>query len=273
MSRLGNWLYKLRSGLPSDPSHPLQIALRTYALSLTFSLAPSLGPLIISRTLKGRLPVKGLRLEGFRRELGVNGFAFAITLAVAGGATLQHFWRTLEEANAQIPGLSQAALSSETNTPARSDVCKRTVQQFKTWTATLDLSPLQKTFISNLLSTSIAIILLQGRNRPRSIPAAGNAPISPTFDLSLVLVVRAADAVIRSLVRKETRMHRPRGDVKAPVDFGQTLASNHSFKETMQKGITEEDAKSNHQCLTTRLDAFVFWFCSARFAPCLSAFQ
>jgi hypothetical protein len=229
--------------------------------------------LIISKTLKDRSPVKGLRLEAFRRELGIKGFAFAITLAVAGGATLQHFWRTLEESNAQFPGLSQPALLSETSAGVRSDVCKRTVQQFKAWTATLDLSPFQKTFISNLLSTSIAIILLQGRNRPRSIPAVGNAPISPTFDLSLVLVVRAADAVIRSLFQKETRMHRPQGDVKAPNDFRQTLASNHSFKETLQKGIAEEDTKNNHQCLTTRLDAFIFWFCSARFAPCLSAFQ
>lgn len=120
------------------------------------------------------------------------------------------------------------------------------------------VSPSQKTFIANVLTSSFSILLLQaGRRRSerlRNIPRPGAIPIpytytpsspqiapSPTLDLTLLVIVRAIDVAVQSVILKFTTKTKP-------------------------KTLAEPGVKAQ---LTTRLDALVFWACSARSAQSL----
>lgn len=115
------------------------------------------------------------------------------------------------------------------------------------------LSSYQKTFIANVSTSFLSILLLQaGRRRSerlRNIPQPGAIPIpytytpsslriapSPTLDLTLLVIVRAIDVAIQSVILKFTT----KAKTKTPAEPG---------------------VKAQ---LTTRLDALVFWACSAR---------
>jgi hypothetical protein len=87
----------------------------------------------------------------------------------------------------------------------------------------------------------------------------------PTLDLTLLLFVRAADAVIQSEVWKRTDMYRPRWEVKTRNALGKALASEDINRETQLKKQQEAAATKRHQKLASRIDAFIFWSCSARF--------
>ncbi|KAG5647996.1 hypothetical protein DXG03_007030 [Asterophora parasitica] len=81
-------------------SEPVQFALRTYALSLSLSLGPSLVPFLtalLKRKLSHKTGIKAF-LRVLRREFGFDGFAFAMTLSVAGGAALGSLWDALNAA-------------------------------------------------------------------------------------------------------------------------------------------------------------------------------
>ncbi len=95
-------VYVLEDHLHSLPDdHPLHIALRTYALSLSLSLGPSLlSPLLSRKARDGRLKALASVLQ---RELGISGFAFAMSVGVGGGSALKYFWDVWEDQN--IPGL------------------------------------------------------------------------------------------------------------------------------------------------------------------------
>jgi hypothetical protein len=142
------------------------------------------------------------------------------------------------------------------------------------------MSPARKAFVCNLISSTIAIILLQGkgdRNRSRYMPVNSvNIPLtmpidanatkhgrSPTLDLTLLLLVRAVDATIQSMVfrRSETYWSKARTlDILGAN--GEVLASQAVTAEARRK--KEEETKWR-QNMTTRIDAFIFWACSARF--------
>ncbi|CDO71570.1 hypothetical protein BN946_scf184911.g40 [Trametes cinnabarina] len=130
--------------LPDD--HPLQIALRTYSLALSLALGPALLPFITSK--KARAKGLGRALQIVRRELGITAFASAITVGVAGGATIRHFWAKWEEApgNEQVP---------------------HTLRKLKTWLASLKDS--HKTFLSNIVSCTLAVALLHSRRSHSSL--------------------------------------------------------------------------------------------------------
>lgn len=102
------------------------VALRTYALALSLSLGPALVP-FVTRLHNGLDSAKLGRV--LRREFGHNGFAFSITLAVAGGAFLKKTWA-------------------------------KSKKHF--------LSPEHETFVANTISASVAIFLLQRRHRRRA---------------------------------------------------------------------------------------------------------
>lgn len=246
-------------GLPDDPSHIAHVALRTYSLALSLSLGPSLLPFVLSRVAPrstGSTKYNGRALlKVLRRELGHDGFAFAMTLAVAGGEALNRYFSA--EASAEVP-----AEGNPTAEPR---------QTFRSLLARL--SAAQKTFVANFVSSAISILLIQAgrdrslrlRNNPPSMDAipltvsiphssrSGVAVPSPTLDLTLLLLVRAIDSLCQSFVF--TRCNN------AP---GKSIQPTKTPDETGDVHEEEKQFRRRRLGLTTRIDALVFWACGAR---------
>ncbi|KAF8078617.1 hypothetical protein FPV67DRAFT_1557883 [Lyophyllum atratum] len=243
---------------------PLQVALRTYALSLSLSLGPSLIPFVTAFLTAKPSPRTGLKYlrRILRREIGLDGFASAMTLAVGGGALIRELWRILDDA-------PQERQNSFRN-------------HMKARVAGLNLTPAQKTFISNIISSSFGILLLQaGRQRsyrlrrdltspsvsipltpptPSVTSAQTNRP-SDTLDLTLLLLVRAADALLQILIRKATD--------KFPSGAEDRRDSSHVNAGLMGETLVKDESRQEKaKLLTSRIDAFVFWACSARIMWC-----
>ncbi|KAF5370237.1 hypothetical protein D9615_010073 [Tricholomella constricta] len=244
---------------PWFDSQPVQVALRTYALSLSLSLGPSLVPFITSLLSANPSHKTGLQAlrRVLRRELGFDGFAFAMTLSVGGGAAIRRLWRALDDTPRKHPDSLQEV-------------------------ARLNLSLAQKTFISYILSSSIGILLLQaGRRRsyrlrrdltsPNVIipltpptPVISSSQASPrtsdTLDLTLLLLVRAVDAFLQNLILKTTGQPATKEHRSDHPSTEDGLAEESSMKEK-----SKQDAANT---LTSHIDAFVFWACSARIMWC-----
>ena len=212
----------LFSSLPND--HPFHIIVRTYPLALSLSL----GPAILSFATSPTARLKDLK-QILRRELGVTGFPFAITVALGGGSALRTLWKRWELEQDE-PSNARRGKPNGAGFLAR-------------------LKPWHKTFISNALASLVAISLLQSRSRSvktRKVHIPWTVPISETrktkggetsvtLDLTLLLLVRAFDALVQGFVFKRT------GD------------------ETKQ-------ARKRRLSITTKLDALAFWASSAGFA-------
>lgn len=277
--RKPSWIERLLPvDLLDDSNHPFQIALRTYAVSLSLSLGPSLLPFIIAffrreKHTRGRARSLGYVLK---RELGPNGFAFAITIAVGGGAALQRLWQILEEAGQDTgnDSLFEQPDLSAVRSGSNSLESGLWVYRKLGWIA----SGPRRAFACNLISSTIAIILLQGKNsRSRPIPApikSINIPLtipidtnaakhgsSPTLDLTLLLLVRAVDAIIQSTVFRGPEMHLSAAHT---IDLGSNDEVLVSQAGTTDKRKTKEEETKRRQKMTTRLDAFIFWACSGR---------
>ncbi|KAI0365254.1 hypothetical protein BV20DRAFT_973444 [Pilatotrama ljubarskyi] len=212
---LGDFLH----GLPDD--HPIQIALRTYSLALSLALGPALLPFITSR--KARAQGFGRVLQIVGRELGVTAFASAITVGVAGGAAIRHFWDQWEDRTPQ-GGESQ-------------DV----VGKVRSWISSLRDS--HKTFLSNVISSTLAVALLHSRRKHAKSAWVGRP--SPTLDLSLLLLVRAIDSLVQLAFFKPSE------------------ASQRDLPQSVREQRTADRLK-----WSTRLDAIVFWACSSRIMWC-----
>jgi len=266
--RKPSWVDKFLVELPDDSNHPAQIALRTYALSLSLSLGPALLSFIIARFKGGSRTTGHARNLKYvlRSELGPTGFAFAITVAVGGGAALRRLWRIIGEPGNNTDNDS----SSEQLSPSTADI------NWRWWWIT---SAPHKAFVCNLISSTIAIALLRGRggrnrqrpsrvqnvNIPLTMPIDVNTTkhgLSPTLDLTLLLLVRAVDATIQSMVFKgsQTYWSTTRTLDILEVD-GNILVSRADATEAQRK---KEEQTKWRQKMTTRIDAFIFWACSAR---------
>ncbi|KAJ3550742.1 hypothetical protein NM688_g5007 [Phlebia brevispora] len=212
---------------PDD--HALQIALRTYALSLSLSLGPALFSLLAS----GRLRKNGVRslLYVLKRDLGASGFAFAMSVGVGGGAALKQLWDILEAENQVKP-----QDRSSTERPSF-------LWRVKSWLGSLHDS--QKTFLANVASAYLAIVLLHSRTPPRKTSYAGPRH-SMTLDLTLLFLVRAMDSVVRAVVFP--------------------LQDTFYLGEATNRGT--EQRQLRRQRLTSRIDSFVFWASSARIMWC-----
>lgn len=207
--------------LPDD--HPLQIGLRTYSLALSLALGPALLPFLTSP----RARAQGFKrvLYILKRELSVNAFAMSVTVGVAGGAAIRSGWDRLEEwledrsepASEGVLGKVRACLSS--------------------------LKGGQRTFLSNVISSSLAIALLHSRRRHTTSAWVGKP--SPTIDLSLLLLVRAMDSVV------QLALFKPWG-----------------ASERHLPAAVKDENRANRRKWSTRLDALVFWACSARIMWC-----
>lgn len=206
------------SSLPND--HPLHVAIRTYPLALSLSLGPSL----LSFTSSQRARSDGF-ISILRRELSTTAFPFAITVALAGGSALRTLWKRLDDRQ-----IETAESSAVTKLQAR----------LKSW---------QKSFICNALASFVAFSLLQRRRRPvgpmhtRNVYIPLTIPISQahkaeqgrmsaTLDLTLLVLVRAFDALVQGLV------FRRAGDEK-------------------------RQERKRRVAITTKLDALAFWASSA----------
>ncbi len=179
---------------------PVYVALRTYSLALSLSLSPSLLPFLVDLVAKRRSNLSALQYI-LTRELRYDGFASAITVALAGGNAI----RCLADKLASL---------------------------FRT-----QLTPPQKTFISTLLSSTVGLALLQsGRQRWRRLQRPGMST-SLTLDLTMLLFVRALDVLLQLSI---SRVQLPRLRTK------------------------ESKERQDRRSLTSRIDAFIFWACSAR---------
>ncbi|KAJ6610906.1 hypothetical protein B0H10DRAFT_1810845 [Mycena sp. CBHHK59/15] len=229
--------------IPEHASHPVQVAIRTYSISLFLSLGPSLIPFVTSGPSK-KYSKHALK-RVLAREFGLGGFAFSITLAVGGGSLIRELWRALDE-------FGPDASESETVTIAAA------AAKLKAWRSALKLSSPQKTFVANIVSGTAGLLLLQaGRRRSKSTPSNGpSGYASRTLDLTLLLLVRALDAAVQSFVAKQSVTTHERDGVDS------LLSQNPQTDR--QKRISS----LKRQTLTTQIDSLIFWACSARIMWC-----
>ncbi|KAG6911958.1 hypothetical protein DXG01_000206 [Tephrocybe rancida] len=232
-------------GIGSLASGMIQSALRTYALSLSLSLGPALLPFVTALVTAKSSPRTNFKalIRVLRRELGFDGFAFAMTISVGGGAALRELWYTLEDTPQQ----------SVPSQPHRKSVA--------------NLSPSQRTFIANLVSSSFGILLLQSGRRRSSLlrqellPPVVAIPLTPptpapradirvsdTLDLTLLLLVRAVDSLLQKFIRTNAkRKYDNKSDTTLEADMSE-----------------KEGAEEAANLLSSRIDALVFWLCSSR---------
>jgi len=248
--------------LPDDPTHPAQVILRTYALSLSLSLGPSMIPLLAS-LVSAKLPAKSsftTLKRILKRDLRYDGFAFAITTAVGGGALIRHLWRLLDN-----PTFTHKPV----NAPKfLLDIADR----IRMWSQLLSLSHEQRTFLFHLVSSSLGVVLLQaGRARSlrlrisssRGVPTPNLSGISPTLDLTILLVVRAIDSIVQSFILNKSSSSSS-SHVSRHLEISRkTQLEPHLVRERLEmEKLKLENLRSVK--LTSQIDAFVFWACSAR---------
>ncbi|KAF7306930.1 hypothetical protein MIND_00485600 [Mycena indigotica] len=219
---LSEHIERLVSLVPQNAAHPLQVSIRTYSLAAFLSLFPSLLPFLTNSSKK---PLKHV----LYRELHYTGFAFAVTTAVGGGSFLREAWRTLDETS--------------------SDRVEFT--KLKQWVSS-KLSAAQKTFISNVVSSTVGLLLLQaGRRRSTRVKSSSHdESASRTLDLTLLLLVRALDAGVQSFVARRSGSRRE-SDAKPALLSPQHLA-----------------AIAKRASMRMQIDSLVFWACSARIMWC-----
>jgi hypothetical protein len=273
--------------LSDDPKHPVQIALRTYALALSLSLGPALVPFVTAlltgtKSVHANYPALQRLLK---RELGYNGFAFAFTVSVGGGAALHQFWNNAS-AGTSNP-LSLTPISPDQKWPKK-DVhnakhwlgLSETHTQWgsmmalmKKWLKRIRLDPEQRTFFVNVIASFVGILLLQeGREKARRLGKPRNkrhvSAVSPTLDLTLLLSVRALDSLLQSLV-KTYYEEKESQDVHVS---GSLVVERHSLRPELDvaKGHLEKKQPGRNNVLrnkiSMRIDSLLFWVCSARCA-------
>jgi hypothetical protein len=270
MATTPSWLDHIPA-LSDDPTQPSQIALRTYALALSLSLGPALIPFIttvLSGKTSSRTSFFALK-RVLRRELGYDGFPFAITLSVAGGSALHRMWNTLD-ARASVH-----SNSLELPIPSSSSGPKEMRQDNETWRSgpehrwksiahlvkerlrSVELTSEQRTFISNVIASSAGILLLQeGRQRASRMKRGHHTQTSPTLDLTLLLAVRALDSLVQSFI------HAYSGEAHITHE-NLSVAEPKLIKDLLEKERKRRRRAFVRQ-LTTKADALLFWACSAR---------
>jgi hypothetical protein len=276
--------------MSKDPTHPVQIALRTYALALLLSLGPSLSSfiaVIFSKLIDVKIKRSSTKTDlatlkrVIRRELGHDGFAFSVTLSVAGGAAIRDLFR-----NANASTGMESYDSNGSKFGAARAISSRGVQRLLQLlkSCLLSASPEQQTFISHVISSFIGILLLQaGRARTARLRAVSNptkpSGYAPTLDLTLLLLVRAVDSIVQTLIlQKSQPIASYTNNTPSPCGQPVSMEDNSSRSRTGQQHLEarlvhdklakEKSKKETHKIklkLTSRLDAFVFWACSARY--------
>ncbi|KAG1783957.1 hypothetical protein EV702DRAFT_1056521 [Suillus placidus] len=248
---------------PDDPSHLVKVALRTYTLSLSLFLGPALHPLAL--TLVNRSSSLETRFGSFRRvlrrEVGLTGFPFAITVAVCGGIALKHFWEA-------VLGVHHVRLDKQDDPEVRRQPVVASTFQRRTTVLSLvaqacsrmsNSSLSQKAFLSNVLSSTIALFLLQ---RSRLSKAGLHRPFA-TFGFTLLFFCRATDAIMQHFLSVESA--RKVSLFNIPTNRSKPTESS---ADVLMPAEGDSKAKKWHQSTAAWLDAVVFWACSARIMWC-----
>jgi len=253
-------------------------------MALSLSLGPSLVPFVAalvipnarSSTSSSRTNLAALK-RILRRELGHDGFAFSVTLSVAGGAALKKslgLWKVLKQVYRVAGG--QEDSDDDTKPELRDeDTTTRHTDLFTRLTGWLSkMSPEQETFLCNFLSSSVGVLLLQaGRQRAVRLrqlrhPSPTKSPMdltSPTLDLTLLLVVRAIDSLMQSFILQKTTPVSTEYDRKGKGR--EHTAEPRLVHDKLQREKVKQENKSRQE-MTAQVDAFVFWACSARIMWC-----
>jgi hypothetical protein len=193
------------------PNHAFRVLVRVYGLAVSLSIGPALLSIVgSSKNIRAKWTLISRLL---RRHLGVTGFPFTVALALSGGT---------------LPQLIQQHLNgSSPHTLLR--INERT------------------SFTLNAVSSYLAMTLLQSSFRRRTTASPGRdmslvvykdmspvkGEISPTWDITLIFLVRAMDSWSQ---RALSRLRRGEADTG-------------SFTKEMMSG---------------RLDAGLFWIASWR---------
>ena len=292
-AREESWIDRCLPFLPKDPTHPVQIALRTYALALLLSLGPSLSPFIVvvfSKLINIKTKRSSTKTDlatlkrVLRRELGHDGLAFSMTLSVAGGAAIRDLLlNTDTSTDKEICDSNGSRIGAARASSSRG--VQRLLQLFKSYLLSAFCSPEQQTFISHFLSSFIGILLLKsGRARTARLQAASKVTKpnghAPTLDLTLILLVRAVDSIVQTFILQKSQpiagyINNASGPGYQPVSL-EDSSSRSAVHQPLapeahlvhDKLVKEKSKKETHKIklkLTSRLDAFVFWACSARY--------
>lgn len=270
-----DWLKHVPT-LSDDPTHPAQIALRTYAVALSLSFGPSIVPFITAILFPNARSPSHTNFAALkrvlRRELGHDGFAFAITLAVAGGAAVrQHLCCALRDQDSHYEDPNRNDNVQDSSLSSRlTDILnglKRCVSR---------LTPVQQTFISYFLSSTVGIFLIQaGRERTSrlharrmAVPSSSQTTslTSPTLDLTLLVLVRAVDSLVQTFILRKQVSHVGASNGERS-NLGQKTHVAVEPQLVYEKLEKEKVKRENNmrQQWTSQVDAFVFWACSARY--------
>ncbi|THH11100.1 hypothetical protein EW145_g875 [Phellinidium pouzarii] len=231
--------------------HPLRVAARTYALSLSLSLGPALIPIITGVGINEKKYAR--LLYTLRRELGASGFAFAMTMAVGGGTAMEYYWRRFMEGDGQ-PESPRTSNDAEKN---EHSLLKK-----------IGFSSVHRAFLCYTVTSLLAIALMQSRRRsshrnkanmPRIIPIypPGRTPdkrMSGTLDLTFLLLVRALDSVVQGVIQ-----------YRAKVQTKNVQSNKEVFEDT---GENVQKPRKRATIMTDKFDAVAFWAASARIMWC-----
>lgn len=190
-------------------SSPTSVALRTYVLALSFSTIPALLPSLLASLSRKQGSLRHSSSSHrslfyvLKRELGPTGLPFAMAIAAGGGKWLCNYFDN------QFDTISQGKAEAEENPRSR-------------WHR-------RSSLFSYMLSSFVAIHLLHARRRalkiapyPLTFPIgaqSGSDRASPTLDMTLLLLVRAIDAAVGSILNSKSK----------PIEVARWRSSSDAF--------------------------------------------
>lgn len=244
-------------------SHPARIALRTYSLALSLALGPAVVSLLSAKhKIRG-----GPWQDSILKHLSPTSFPFAITLGVAGGAALN----AARHCEAVHLGPSITSYKSELQEKdAQKKPFRKLLARIVSWATSFDEE--RKAFACNLLSATLAILLLQiGYRRrwnlrvadtvdiPLTLPnATTGGRISPTLDLTLLFCVRALDSLVQRGLSRAASFKTPENNPNEETQ------SKHRQELEKASSRLSNEATIVRRTWTGYLDAATFWASSAR---------
>lgn len=224
---------------------PLHIALRAYVLVAAIALGPSLFSTGLALVQGSRRP-RPFR-TALLRELGPNGLPFALSVAIGGGQYIQRLWK---EQRSPVNSTASTRPCSSRTLAALRGVFSR-IRNSK-------LTGCRTTFIANAIASAVAIALLQRRRWRSASSDKRSFGKSPTMDLTLLLLVRAVDALVQSKLLSWKATFLP---YQSEVSDSKPPKSNIPHQEKSNNFVNEQTRTR----IAARLDALIFWACSARY--------
>ncbi|KAG5221896.1 integral membrane protein [Salix suchowensis] len=161
----GSTARSARRSLAHRPCHPANVFPRfiTFAGPVTAAICPQPRRTKIHRLDQIQRPCPA---QSAAKGAGHDGFAFAMTLAIAGGEALNRYFSA--EAYAEVPAESNPTAEPR---PTFHSLLAR-------------LSAAQRTFVANLVSSAISILLIQA-GRDRSLRLRNNPPSMDAIPLTV----------------------------------------------------------------------------------------